>query len=157
MSHIKEIRKLGKEIKEVPKKVESIDDEFDDEESDEIQQNTSFSIRRSNKTSTLEASGEKQETFEDRQSGARPDNRDTRSTVNFYAGGGGANPYKANAYTPVGSAESGGKKRDLGERDLGDNRATRDNSMNNQDNSMERSYAGEQDQGDRKDRRRNLM
>lgn len=156
MPPIKEIRKLSKEIKEIPKKVESIDDEFEDDIED-VQQNTSFSIRRSNKTSTLEASGEKQDTFESREQNRTATNdRDTRSTVNFYAGGSGANPYKSNAYTPVGSAESGGNKRDLGERDLGDNRATRDNSMNNQDN-PERTYAGEQDQGDRKDRKRNLM
>ncbi|MBM3232156.1 hypothetical protein FJZ21_02130 [Candidatus Pacearchaeota archaeon] len=156
MPPIKEIRKLSKEIKEVPK-VESIDDEFDEDEYEDSENDASFFIRRSNKTSTLESSNEKQDTFEDREDRARPDNRDQRSTVNFYAGGSGANPYKSNAYTPVGSAESSGNKRDLGERDLGENRSTRDDSMNNQGNSMERNYAGEQDQNDRKDRRRNLM
>ncbi|MEK6894548.1 MAG: hypothetical protein AABX10_03725 [Nanoarchaeota archaeon] len=163
MPLIKEIRKLSKEIKEVPKekKVESIDDEFEEDESDETLHTgrVSFSpIRRTNKTSTLESSDDKQDTFEDRQQNRAPGNeKEGRSAVNFYVAATGNNPYKSNAYTPVGSAESSGKTRDLGERDIGKNRDTRDNNMNNQGNSMERSYAGEQDQGEKKDRKRNLM
>ncbi len=159
MPPITEIRKLSKEIKEVPKekKIESIDDEFEEDESDPAfhSRNPSFFLRRSNKTSTLESTGEKQNTFEDRQQNRAVGNQtEGRSTVNFYAGASGGNPYKSNAYTPVGSAESSAKTKDLGERDLGNNRET---GMNNQGNSMERSYAGEQDQGEKKDRKRNLM
>ena len=158
MPPITEIRKLSKEIKEVPKekKIESIDDEFEEDESDPAfhPRNPSFSLRRSNKTSTLESTGEKQDTFEDRQQNRAVGQTEGRSTINFYAAASGGNPYKSNAYTPVGSAESSAKTRDLAERDLGNNR---DSNMNNQGNSTERSYAGEQDQGEKKDRKRNLM
>lgn len=151
MVKIKEIRKLSKEIKEIPKekKIESIDDEF--EEESEINNNMSFSIRRSNKTSTLEASNEKQDTFEERQERISKEDMAEMRFRPSYTGGG--NPYKANSYTPVGSAESSEKTRDLGERGLGGDRATVDNNPNQ--NNSERSYAGED--GDRKDRRRNLM
>lgn len=155
MPTIKEVRKLGTEIKEVPKekKVESIDDEFDEE--DEVENvNFSFSSRRMNKTSTLESTEGKQDTFEDRQDRMA---KEDRQEVNFrplYTGGG--NPYKSNAYTPVGSAESSSNKRDLGERGLAGERNLADKGMNqNNGGNMERNYAGEQDQS--RERKRNLL
>lgn len=154
MPQIKEIRKLGNEIKEVPKekKVDSIDDEFD-EDAEIDNSGPSFSSRRTNKTSTLEATESRQDTFEDRQ--ARMSNED-KAEVNFrpsYTGG--ENPYKSNAYTPVGSAESSSKTRDLGERGLGNQRNLDDGMSRNDGGNMERNYAGERDQN--RDRKRNLM
>lgn len=155
MPQVKEIRKLGSEIKEVPKekKVESIDDEFDDEEEIDNSGNFSFSSRRTNKTSTLETTEAKQDTFEDRQTRI---SKEDREEVNFrpsYTGGG--NPYKSNAYTPVGSAESSSKTRDLGERGMGNERNLDDGMNRNDGGNMERNYAGEKDQN--RERKRNLM
>ncbi len=154
MPQIKEIRKLGIEIKEVPKekKVESIDDEFEEEEVDNSP-NFSFSSRRTNKTSTLEATESRQDTFENRQERI---SKEDRNEINFrpsYTGGG--NPYKSNAYTPVGSAESSSKTRDLGERGLGNERNLDNGMERNDGGNMERNYAGEKDQN--RDRKRNLM
>lgn len=154
MPPIKEIRKLGTEIKEVPKekKVESIDDEFDEEDVEDV--NFSFSSRRMNKASTLESTEGKQDTFEDRQDRM---SKEDRQEVNFrpsYTGGG--NPYKSNAYTPVGSAESSSNKRDLGERGLAGERNLADNGMNqNNGGNMERNYAGENDPN--RERKRNFV
>lgn len=156
MPTIKEIRKLGTEIKEVPKekKVESLDDELGDEEDLDESQGFSFSSRRINKTSTLEASEGKQETFEERQDRI---SKEDRQEINFrpsYTGGG--NPYKGNAYTPVGSAESSSKTRDLGERGIESEINLRDNGMGqNNGGNMERNYAGEKEEN--RERKRNLM
>lgn len=158
MPIIKEIRKLGTEIKEVPKekKVESIDDEFEDEEDLDEPQGISFSSRRVNRTSTLETADVRPQTFEERQQNRTAPNEDRRSTVNFYSGTTGGNPYKSNAYTPVGSAESSSKTRDLGERGIQSERNLRDGGMGQNDGgNMERNYAGEKDQN--AERKRNLM
>lgn len=151
MAHIKEIKKIESNIKEVPKKIESIDDEFEEEEDIEVNA-LSFSRTRNNKTSTLEATESRQESFEERQT--RISKEDSQE-INFrpsYIGGG--NAYKGNSYTPVGSSESSGKTRDLGERSLGQDRNLSDNRMESREN-QERNYAGEQ--GQNKDRKRNLM
>lgn len=152
MSKIKEIKKIESNIKEVPKKIESIDDEFEEEEGDMELDHFSFSHARHNKTSTLEATESRQETFEERQTRI---SKEDREEINFrpsYIGGG--NAYKGNSYTPVGSSESSSQARDLGERSLGQDRNLQDNRMESREN-QERNYAGEQ--GQNKDRKRNLM
>lgn len=151
MVHIKEIKKIESNLKEVPKKIESIDDEFEEEEDIEVNA-LSFSRTRLNKTSTLEATESRQESFEERQTRI---SKEDRQEINFrpsYIGGG--NAYKGNSYTPVGSSESSSQARDLGERSLGQDRNLPDNGLENREN-QERNYAGEQ--GQNKDRKRNLM
>lgn len=152
MSKIKEIKKIESNIKEIPKEIESIDDEFEDEQDYGELDSLSFSRVRHNRTSTLEATESRQETFEERQ--ARISKED-REEINFrpsYIGGG--NSYKGNSYTPVGSSESSSQTRDLGERNLGQDRNLQDHRMESREN-QERNYAGEQ--GQSKDRKRNLM
>lgn len=158
MVKVKEIRKIEPDIKEIEKRVESIDDEF--EEDEEIEHSpVSFSTRRPTKTSTLDATESRQETFEERQGRI---SKEDREEINFrpsYLSGG--NPYKSNAYTPVGAAESGAAKetRDLGDRGL-DTRELRDNrtQMSAGERRGEADYAGAgHSEQDKRDRKRNLM
>jgi len=115
MPKVKEIRKIENPVKEIKKeKVESLDDEFDEDVENEDFVNGFNGVRRFNKTSTLNAS----ETPQDSAPRARRVSEEDEKEINFrpsYTGGG--NPYKDNKYTPAGSAESGavGQTRVLGE------------------------------------------
>src|SRR3989344_3847412 len=161
MSKVKEIKKIESKIKEIKKeKVESLDDEFDeDSESQEMQFISTNGLRRLNKTSTLDAN-EVSQTPEIRE---RRIAKEDEQEVNFrpsYTGGG--NPYQSNSYTPVGSAESSGTQtgRSAGERKIDDGgnlqRNQEDNSQQRQgaEHGTERTYAGEREQAESRERRR---
>ncbi len=114
MPKIVEIRKLGKEIKEIkPKKEENLEEEIEEEE---IENFTEFiSGRRRNFSSTLSQSKISVDS-EVRESRITKEDEEERHFKPSYKGGG--NPYKSNKYTPVGSAES---SRSSSNRRLGDN------------------------------------
>ena len=157
MPKIKEIRKIESPIKEIKKeKVESLDDEFD-EDSDMGEFTEGFNgIRRFNKTATLDAS----ELPQDAAPRARRVSEDDEKEINFrpsYIGGG--NPYKEKSYTPVGSAEGvASQTRVLGEDRPFDRRSDlqQQNQERGEQQSTEKAYAGGEEQ-QRRDRRRNLM
>jgi hypothetical protein len=148
---IKEIRKIESNIKEVKvekKKVESIDDEFEEEE--HIKQ---FSFKRSNKTSTLDATEVAQERVEERQNRV---SKEDREEINFrpnYLGG--ANPYQGNSYTPVGQSETQGRAKGFEENQFGRERENGLN-QNRNGNTQERNYLNENNQDREHQRKRNL-
>ncbi|MEK6792656.1 MAG: hypothetical protein AABX96_02020 [Nanoarchaeota archaeon] len=104
MPKIKEIRKIENPIKEIKKeKVESLDDEFDEDIENEDFVNGFNGVRRFNKTSTLDAS----ETPQDSAPRERRISKEDEQELHFrpsYSGGGQENKI---SYTPVGSSESG--------------------------------------------------
>ena len=159
---IKEIRKLGKDIKEIkPVKVENLEEEIYEEEDSQFSNFISGKPDRDT-SPTLE-----QSEIVNNDTRERRIPKEDEKEINFrpsYLGGGG-NAYQSTQYTPVGSAESA---RALGERSLeqrgglqqGQNQNS--NSNNNQsrpaghmETSGERTYLDPQQQNqDQNDRRR---
>ncbi|MEK6908710.1 MAG: hypothetical protein AABX23_01515 [Nanoarchaeota archaeon] len=162
MSKIKEIKKIESPIKEIPKKVESIDDEFDEEEFEEAGNDfSSVSVRRFNKTSTLDATEGSQSTPEERSVRVAKKDRDEIDFRPSYVGGGN-NSYQGNNYKPVGSAEATDSgTRNFGERNFEQDRTFQNNKVEQQQSRGEinpgRTYVGEREQDQqKKDRRRDL-
>ena len=160
-----------KEIKKVESKIKEINSEKKDtleEEVEEIQEDSSefFRARRFNATSTLAQS----ETPQENRTLQRVREKEDEAEVNFrpsYTGGGG-NPYSANKYTPVGSAESSASNTS---RQIGEQNADQQNqfiarqemqsqeqgrSASRPESSYERSEVGQGNQKE-KDRRRQMM
>ena len=104
MPKIKEIRKIESTIKEIKKeKVESLDDEIDEEDFNNDVFNENFSLRRSNKTSTLDANEASQDTTAGRE---RRISKEDEKEISFRPSYTAGNQNRGSAYTPVGSAES---------------------------------------------------
>lgn len=160
MPKIVEIKKLGKDIKEIkPEKKEDLEEEI---EENEVEKFSEFiSGRRRNFSSTL-AQSEIVQDSEVRQSRV---SKEDQEEINFrptYKGGG--NPYKSNNYTPAGSAESSGNResRSLGERPQEQNPFQNQNRQQEEqwrnsgspEQSGERSYFSQQEQSINEKRRK---
>ena len=113
MAKIKEIKKIEAPIKEIKKpKVESLDDEVE-EEAQYNNYDENVWVKRSNKTSTLEATEAQQDTVVDRERApSKEDEKEIRFRQSYTS-----SQNSGSAYTPVGAAESGGagQVRTLGE------------------------------------------
>ncbi|MGV8142123.1 MAG: hypothetical protein ACP5NS_00635 [Candidatus Pacearchaeota archaeon] len=155
---VREIRKLGPEIKEIKQKTEDLEEEIEEEE--EARFERFISGRVSTGTSTLTQSEIVNNSPRERRIA-----KEDESEINFrpsYTGGG--NPYSANKYTPVGSAESSSSgARPLGERPLEPrNNLSQGASQNNDswrgagnmESGGERNYAGTQEQNQNERRRK---
>ncbi len=160
MPKIVEIKKLGKEIKEIkPKKEDSLEDEI---ESEDLEHFTEFiSNRKINFSSTLVQS----DISGDIQKRTSRISKEDEEEINFkpsYKGKG--NPYKDNKYTPVGSAES---SRDSSNHHLGDRSMEQINPLGNisqqeeqwrnagsSETRAEREYISSQDQSNNGKRRK---
>ncbi len=161
MSKIKEIRKIESNIKEIKKeKVESLDDEVEDEgffeEGHFVQLGN---LRRRNRDSTLDSEPIEQKTsnLEEEDRRKNPDEKE----INFRASytGGGNSPYQSKNYTPVGSAESRPELNGLREGNFEDRNGLRrpqDNLGNESSRGGERSYEGDRELGQKKNRRDNF-
>lgn len=161
MPKIVEIRKIGKEIKEIkPKKEESLEEEVEEKETENFAE--FISGRKRNFSSTLSQS----DISGDIQERASRISKEDEEEINFkpsYKGGG--NPYKEKKYTPVGSAESsrGSSNRHLGERSM-EQRSPFGNNMAQQEEQWrgagspetgtEREYISSQEHSDNEKRRR---
>lgn len=162
MSKIKEIKKIDTNIKEIKlEKKETLEEEVEDSESENLPSFIQF--RRGLASSTLSQSEAPQEV----RTLQRVREMEDDAEVNFrpsYTGAG--NPYASNAYTPVGSAESGGnqerrapaestlQKQDrlIERNDLQQPDSNR--SASRPESGSERGYAGQEEQ---KDKRRHMM
>ncbi len=160
---IKEIKKLGSEIKEIKKeKREDLEEEIQEEDEERFE--TFVSRRTSKSNPSLEQSEIINETPRERRV-----SKEDESEVNFrpsYTGGG--NPYSADKYTPVGSAEASTSNvgiRELGERSLEQRRELGTTAQSNDqwhnsgrpESSGERGYISQQEQDTSERKKRNTL
>lgn len=141
---ITEIKKLGKEIKEIKPLNEDLEDEIEEGEIEQFENFVSGRVSRG--TSTLSQSEIVETSVRERRIA-----KEDESEINFrpsYQGGGG-NPYSANKYTPVGNAESSGAKSEVGTRALGERSLEQRDSQASQNQDSWRGAGNMESGGDR--------